>query len=173
METQAPAPEPKPSAYDALSVKERAWVDAYLACGMNQTAASRSMGYKAPEMHGLRMSKNVGVPEAIAERIKAGAMQADEVLYRLAQHARGSLADVLDPEEPATIAAVLESPRVHLVKSVAETRHGIRVEMYDAQAALEKIGKALGLFGAKGTRDDPHVHEVRQSIVIGGTEVVF
>lgn len=136
-------------AYDALSPPRRAFVDHYLACGLNAAAAYRltypNAKAESAETNGPRLIRIDQVGRAVRERMSSGAMQADEVLYRLAEHARGSLADVLGGT-PRSIGDVLQSPKAHLVKSVAETQHGIRVEIYDAQAALEKIGKHLGLF---------------------------
>ena len=112
MPTEAPAPEAKPTdpgsaikapasktpAYDALKPKQREWVDRYFVMGRNATAVSRSMGYKAPEKHGWRMSKNVHVQAAIRERLDALEIEASDVLYRIEQRARASGEDFLSFE---------------------------------------------------------------------------
>lgn len=132
-------------AYDALTDKERAWVDAYLARGLNQTAASRSMGYKAPERHGLRMSKIVGVQAAIKERLAAAAMEADEVLHRLSDMARASIEEILDGVGQISLDGIVASGRAHLVKGYSMTQHGPKVELHDAQSALNTLAKIRGL----------------------------
>jgi phage terminase small subunit len=227
-------------AYDALSAKEQAWVEKCFAAGMNHTAASRSLGYQAPEKHGLRMSKNVHVQAAIRERMAAFRIEANEVLYRVDQRARASAEDLLTfrteitrpkrlrpltealdelrakmefedafvtrsgadekevekhearmaewkrdelrlvmrleqdpgaveawtgpPEETVVaefdLAKMRDAGKLHLVKSVTETKDGRKVELYDAQHADDLLAKHTGLVGPTGTKDDPLHHAV-------------
>lgn len=98
MSADTPTPSETPK-YDACTKKEQTWLEKYFAMGMNQTAASRSMGYKAPEQHGLRMSKNVGVKAAIQERLDGFGIEANEVLYRIDQRARATAEDFVTFEE--------------------------------------------------------------------------
>jgi len=219
-----------------LSQKKQRWIDEYFLCGMNQTEASRRMGYQAPEQHGWRMSKNVDIRAAIKERLYQLQICANEVLFRIQDRARATAADwltfrehqhrdkvwvraaeairqlrediqvesivaarlelsgdemkevdkILDhierrivrlevrsERDPATmvliegplvteIAADFDLPalqaagKLHLIKSTKRDKDGaFRVELYDAHAADVDLGKHLGLFGAKGTKDDP------------------
>lgn len=223
------------SAYERLTTKERLWVDYVLSNGLNKTGASRDLGYKAPERHAMRMSRNVRVQAAIREQMKESAMDADECLFRLGEQGRGTadhflsfetvqettrvwvpvqeaiirLREQIEEEEEVAarlelsgkaleehkghvadiearivrlevkaerdpgymvqvdgplvertysrfdLARMREAGKLHLVKSVKEGRDGTKVELYDAQDALKAIGQAHGLFGAKGTPDDP------------------
>lgn len=81
--------------YDALTRKKREWLDLYFTMGRNATAASRAMGYRAPEKHGYRMSKNVQIGAAIAERLNSLQIRAEDVLYRISQRAEASGEDFL------------------------------------------------------------------------------
>jgi len=96
------------------------------------------------------------------------AMQKAEVLGRLAQQARASIADfyieqaqpILDGEgQPVfdedgnpliTIVTTLDWDALrkngHMIKSLTPTRYGTKVEMYDGQSALVHIGRHLKLF---------------------------
>lgn len=159
---------------EGLTAKQRAFVEAYLSC-LNATEAARRAGYSEKTASVIGW-ENLRKPEIDAE-IKAGlaerAMPADEVLSRLADHARASADDfisiyesplhdvtgqpILDREGRAIIryfpSLDLEKARergvLHLVKKVTYTAHGPAVELYDAQAALVKIGEYHRLFGSK------------------------
>lgn len=83
-------------------------------------------------------------------------MGADEVLSRLAEQARSSIADVITVDERGwRLDLAKVQANGHLVKRIRETREGPDVELHDAQAALSLLGKHLGLF--------VDVHEVRET----------
>jgi phage terminase small subunit len=75
-----------------LSSRQPAFVNEYMRC-WNASEAARRTGSKgkAAWQQAWRMSRNVEVQAAISERIKQAAMDADEVLARLAAQARGEL----------------------------------------------------------------------------------
>lgn len=57
------------------------------------------------------------------------------------------------------VSKMRDEQKLHLLKSLKEDKDGsVRVELYDAQSALKLIGQRHGLFGAKGTEDDPLHH---------------
>lgn len=128
-----------------MNRKQQVFVSEYLKC-WNATEAARRAGYKQPHSQGPRLLENVGVAEAIRARIEEKAMSADEVLLRLAEQARGTMAAFLDENEQIDLEAARRADALHLVKSISQSARGIRIELYDAQAALSLIGKAHGLF---------------------------
>ena len=76
-------------------------------------------------------------------------MGADEVLDRLAEHARGTIADFLEVRDNwvrLDIDQAKGAGVLHLVKKFRQTKQGIEVELYDAQAALQLLGKHHRLF---------------------------
>jgi len=76
-------------------------------------------------------------------------MDADEVLARLADQARGNIADFMNTEVPGGIIDLEKAQELgltHLIKSISWTKQGVKVELYDAQAALVHIGRHLKLF---------------------------
>lgn len=86
-------------------------------------------------------------------------MGADEVLQRLAEHARGNLTPFLDSNaEGLDLKTDRAQANMNTVKKYKVTRRTFRrgdlewdevnteIELYDAQRALELIGKHLALF---------------------------
>lgn len=88
-------------------------------------------------------------------------MSADEVLSRLSDHARGSLAPFIRRDTDGDLYGfdLSETQPLHLLKKASITRRRqkddrdevvtvetITIELYDAQAALALLGKHHGLF---------------------------
>lgn len=163
--------EPKPR-YDAgetkavekLSLKRRRFIEAYLT-SWNATDAARKAGYKDPNKQGPRLLVNGGIKGLIEQRLKESAMGADEVLKRLSDIARSDIGDFLDIGSMAFSVDLNKAKELgitHLVKKVkmrtattlsadgVETEtHTIEAELYDAQDALNTLGKHLNLFNDK------------------------
>lgn len=138
---------------EGLTTKQRAFVEAYLACGFNATEAAKRAGYSEKTAYSIGW-ENLRKPEigaAIRQALAERAMPADEVLARLAEHARGSIGAFLstdDDGKPNGFSLSSERP-LHNVKKVSVTDKGWSFEMYDAQAALVHLGKHHGLFSDK------------------------
>lgn len=150
----------------ALTGKQAAFVEEYL-IDFNATQAALRSGYSEKTAYsiGARLLKNVEVAEAISQRIGETAMTADEVLSRLADHARGSLADfvtVTDDGPTFDFAKAERLGKMHLIKKLRTKKRMYKegkgddaipvtvietdLELYDAQAALQLIGKHHSLF---------------------------
>ena len=71
----------------ALTNKRRVFVYEYLKC-WNASEAARRANFKQPHSQGSRLLENVEVQAYIKARLAETAMSADEVLNRLADHAR-------------------------------------------------------------------------------------
>lgn len=96
-------------------------------------------------------------------------MSADEVLRRLADHARGTIEDFVSfveetnpvsGEKKAVAVIDLEQARelgkLHLLKKFREDKDGSRaIELHDPQAALGQLGRYHGLFLDKTALTDP------------------
>lgn len=126
-----------------LTRRQRMFVENYLSC-WNVTWAARDAGYRHPGVQGQRMLRHPAIKALVAERMKEKAMGADEVLARLAQQARASMADFWRPSGGVDHQAIQNNG--HLIKAITNTSQGLRVELYDAQAALVWLGKAFRLF---------------------------
>lgn len=130
-----------------LSTKQLAFVEHYLQC-WSETEAARRAGYANPNNNAHRLMVNDGVATAIQTRLAELKMSADEVLTRLADHARGSIAPFLfttSAGEPIGFNLSPDRP-LHLVKKVSITDKGASIELHDSQTALALLGKAHGLF---------------------------
>lgn len=133
-----------------LTTKQTLFVDAYLDC-LNATEAARRAGYAHPNKQGPRLLVNVGIAEAVQAGLAERTMPASEVLVRLTNHARGSMADFLRTDAsgaPTGFTLGPDTPQ-HLIKKVSITEKGVSFELYDAQAALVQIGRHYGLFTDK------------------------
>lgn len=146
-----------------LTLKQRLFVEFYLGrANGNASKAAKLAGYAEPGQEGYRLLKNAQIQHAISLRVAEAAMAADEVLARLAAHARGTLDDFLDEEGRVDLDGARQAGALHLLKKYAceEVYEGasleklrlvrkLRLEMYDAQNALVQIGRHHGLFTDK------------------------
>lgn len=132
----------------ALSNKQRVFVEEYLRT-WNATEAARRAGYSEKTAYSIGQ-ENLKKPEvkaAIEARIAEKAMSADEVLLRLADQARSTMADFINDAGEVDLRTAKDNGKLHLVKSYTVTDKGTeRVELYDAQAALVHLGRHHGLF---------------------------
>lgn len=130
-----------------LTRKQRVFIDEYLRC-WNATEAARRAGYseRSACFIGHENLTKPYIAQEIDARIAELKISADEVLIRLAEHARGSLEDFVNPlDGTISLRKAKRLKKLHLVKSYSNTGKGVRIELYDAQGALEKIGKHLKL----------------------------
>jgi hypothetical protein len=138
--------------------RRQLFVEEYLKC-WNATEAARRAGYAHPEKQGWRILQDGKTKSLVAARVAETAMGANEVLYHLAEQARGDIGllfrqdpdGVVDVDWARVVPGVTHSGETqkmlgHLVKSITFTKDGPRLEMYDAQSALVHIGRHLGLF---------------------------
>lgn len=153
-----------------LTNKQRAFIEAYLTC-WNGAEAARQAGYAHPRNSASENLAKPYIREYIRKRLSALTMSADEVLGRLADHARGDIGDFIGKGGVIDLEKAKEQGKIHLLKSIAWTKQGIRIEMQSQQHALELIGKHHGLFVEKrkvvGTGDDGEV-VIR---IIGGIDL--
>lgn len=147
------------------TTKQRAFIEHYLTC-WNATEAARRAGYsaKTAQEQGSRLLSNVIVEAAIDARITELKAGADEVLLRLADHARSTVEDFIDDAGEVNVAAARERRKLHLVKKLKQNvrydKDGGRtvtteIELHDAQAATVQLGRALGVFVDKVAPTDP------------------
>jgi hypothetical protein len=154
----------------ALSKKYRDFIDAYMAHG-NGARAARDSGYqgKRPDQAAYEYLRKPEVREEI-ERRTALLIGRTEVVRRIAERSRTSIADVLrlpSTETPASTEAPKDAPRtllgddmwqidlvkaqetgaIHQIKRLKKGKYGDEVEMYDPLPALEILAKYLKLFG--------------------------
>lgn len=147
-----------------LTNRERLFVEHYLVC-WNASEAARKAGYSAKSAReiGYENLTKPHIAEAVEARIAQIAMSADEVLLRLAEHARGDMGDFFDVDKSGNWAVNLKKAKrqkkLRLIKKVETVTRlvgedqtpetTIKFELHDAQAALVHLGKHHKLFTEK------------------------
>ena len=120
-----------------LTRRRLVFLEEYIAT-WNATEAARRAGFKHPNTQGPRLLVNVCFQEALHKRMEEKAMRANEVLERLAQHAKINVGDfirvkntVVTTKNGSTYEVeVLElnwdeiKARGHLIKSISSTAYG-------------------------------------------------
>lgn len=143
-----------------LNDRQRAFIEFYLSC-WNATDAARKAGYsdKTAQEQSSRLLSNVIIKNAIIERLKEHHADADEVIFRLSKHSRGSIELFLDENDELDLSLARKKGALALAKKIKRTRRTeprkdkepvivttLEIELYDAQAATVQLGKLLGLF---------------------------
>jgi phage terminase small subunit len=152
----APSKRAKAKAKRQLTPQQLVFVEAYLV-SWNATRAALAAGYSAKTAYsqGSRLLKNVEVRALISLRMQEMAMDADEVLARLSDHARSSIESLLTPDNHLDLAVARDSGKLHHIKKLKcrerYDKDGNRtvtteVELHDAQAALVHLGRNHKLF---------------------------
>ena len=128
-----------------MNNKQRVFVEEYLKC-WNATEAARRAGYKHPNVYGSKLLVNISIQQIIQARIEEKCMDADEVLVRLAEQARGVSDDYIDDFGFVRFKELKAAGLTHLIKKVKRNQQGIEIEFYDQQRAMELIGKHLKMW---------------------------
>lgn len=137
----------------ALNRKQRVFVDEYLKC-WNASEAARRAGYseKTAGSQGYDLLKKPEIAAEIDERVKASSMSANEVLERLSDFARVTMADFVDiPETDQRLPTfnllkAIRAGKGHLIKKFKYKAEGdFEFELVDAQAALAQLVKIHGM----------------------------
>lgn len=136
-----------------FSRKQQRFIEEY-PVDFNATQAAIRAGYSEKTAYSIGQ-ENLKKPEiasAIQERIDTLTMRADEVLIRLGQIARGSVADFADIEK---LSDLRNHPLAHLVKKIKSKKRiddagveyvDFEFELYSSHEALRDIGKYHALF---------------------------
>ena len=174
------------SAYDALTLKQRRFVDEYLV-DLNATQAAIRAEYseRNADKIGPELLGKTRVGEAIQERMAARAKRTeitqDRVLRELAKIGFsdirraikwGTLGARIDAEAgEASIANSVElldsddldDDTAAAIQEISQTAQGIKLKLYDKKGALVDIGRHLGMFDdkltLKGDKNAPVVVE--------------
>ena len=150
-----------------LSKKHQAFTSEYLKC-WNSSEAARRSGYRGKaNVVGPRLLADVCIKAEITKRLAEMHMGADEVLKLLADMARGDMGEFLDVSGMGfnldlqdakargltkLIKKVKQKTTIFIAKKESEEDrevHELEIELYDAQAALEKVGRHLDIFPNK------------------------
>lgn len=164
----------------ALTNKQRIFVAEYVV-DFNATRAAIAAGYSENSARAIG-HENLTKPDIAAEignAISHRCMTKDEVLIRLAEHARGSMDDFTEitPAGPLfDFNKAKKAGKLHLIKKLKTktktyitgekdneelvTEVEVDFELYDAQSALEKIGRVHKLFTDKVDINAKNIHNL-------------
>lgn len=135
---------------DGLTLKQRKFVEAYLGrANGNATEAARLAGYACPGSVGHENLSKPEIQHVIQRRLKENVMSADEVLARLADDARCSMAyfiSIKGGQVSLDLEKAERMGKMHLITELAPTRYGWKIKLRDGQAALIQLGRYYGLF---------------------------
>lgn len=133
-----------------LSDQEQAFCEYYLIHWTGAKAA-RLAGYSehTARQQASRMLKRKAIKAYIDKRLEELKISADEVLTRLTDHARGSMADFIQVDDKGwfdfNFSEANKQGKLHLIKSfkIKPNKFGteVEVELYDAQSALVTLAK--------------------------------
>ena len=145
----------------ALTKKQKTFVEEYL-IDLNATQAAIRSGYSpstAKEIGCENLTKpniKAAIDKAMAERSKRTGICADRVLQELAKIAFVNPADVIDVEDVSILAnairedtACIQSVKVKSMDTDKGSSIEREVKFYDKKAALELLGKHLGMWNDK------------------------
>lgn len=145
-----------------LSPMERVFLINHLA-GESQVNAARVAGYKWPDKQGSRIANTPKMRAAIDEVLTRQEMGKLELIAQLSEQARNVQADYIMPDGTVDLPRLIADGKRRLIKGTKHTRYGVEVEFMPAFESQVKMAQYHGLFGAKGTEDDP-LHSVGMSL---------
>lgn len=141
-----------------LTDKQKLFTDEYL-IDLNATQAAIRAGYsvKTANEQGARLLANVSISDAIskamATRSRRTGITADRVLNELAKIGFANAADIIDFDTAKVRhdasdedKACIQSIKIKKSSSDTGSMTEREVKLYDKKAALELIGKHLGMF---------------------------
>lgn len=145
-----------------LNNKQRAFIAEYLR-DFNATQAAIRVGYSAKTARaiGSKLLTKVDIAAAIQAEISERAMGADEVLQRLAEHARGDVGDFMSIDSMSFSLDLQKAKELGLTRLIKKVKdrvvmtskdgeetetHTLEIELYDAQSALVTLAKVHRLF---------------------------
>ena len=149
---------PKPAKGETLTNKQKLFVSHYLTC-WNATEAARRAGHPEKTAYAIG-AENLRKPQIkilIDQYMAKNVMSSNEVLSRISQMASGNLIDVLNADDEFDFELARDKGLLHLVKKLkrrqytdkdGNTTRETEVELYNAQDALEKLGRHYRLFAS-------------------------
>lgn len=136
-----------------LTVYEAMFVNYFMGeAGFNRTKAAKMCGFLHAKEMGYQLLNRPAVKAAIKAKLNKAAMSVEELLIRLTEQASSSIEDCMSRGPNGWHLDLDKAKRLgkmHLIKKITPTAHGLSVEMYPADAAREQLMRYHGLFRDK------------------------
>jgi hypothetical protein len=131
-----------------LTDKQRRFVSYYLGVSAgNATDAARRAGYLHPDVLGARLVRKSSIRAKIEAQLGEAALTADEIVSRLSAQAESSMADFIRVNKRGSISLRLDDAQKRgQLGLIKRGKYGWEIELYDAQKALELLGRYRGLW---------------------------
>lgn len=134
-----------------LTAKQRTFALEYIIC-KNGTEAARRAGYAGDDatlaVTASRLLRNAKVVAFINERFAESTMRADEVVARLSEQAAADMGDFIKIRNGIPFFDLEKAAarnKLHLIQSFENTKNGLKLKLYDAQAAQRTLAQHHGL----------------------------
>lgn len=152
----------------SLTNKQRVFIEEYLKC-WNATEAARRAGYSERYLNtnASKLLQNTTIEAEVEARIEEKTMAADELLIRVAEHARGNLSKYILLNGEIDIERLKADGMGHLLKKYKKVKKRtiskdgrefeteyIEAELYPADSAHDKLMKYHGLYDTKPSLGD-------------------
>lgn len=171
----------------SLNDKQRRFVNEYL-IDLNATQAAIRAGYsqKTAYSHGERLLKNVEIRKLVGERMgdreQRTEITQDRVLQELAKLAFFDVRKIFNPDgtlkqivelDDDTAAAVAGMDVIELSDDNEKSQRLKKIKLSDKRAALELIGRHLGIFNDKLNLGFPSVDNLTPEQVHGVVDALI
>lgn len=155
-----------------MTAKTKLFIEKYLGdARLNAAKAARLAGYSraTAKEQGYRLLSQPDVRRAIDDRLRPAALSADEAMFLLSEHARGTVEpflydehddDELSPRGTLRLDTEAAKENAHLLKEVSQVttdlgdglqKTTVKIKLHDPQTALVQLLRARGVF--KGSDD--------------------
>lgn len=157
--------------HENLSPKEQRFIERYLET-FNATQSVKDAGYKVKNDNvaaviGHELLRKPKIQRVIQERLETESMSAGEITQRFTNMGRGDVKYFLKTDQHGQVAIDLNSALAkkhsYLIKKVSQWKKRSKdgnewiiktvIELHDAQAAMDKLAKAQGLY-----RDETNIN---------------
>lgn len=136
-----------------MNDRQRAFAEKYIELHMNGVQAYMEVygidDYNVAGASASRLLKNVKIRAYINDRLKAMAIGADEVLHLVREQATGTIRDFLDDDDNLDLAKARRLNKLHLIKKYEKTKDGVKIELYPADSAQDKLMRYHSLYNDK------------------------
>ncbi|MBD3203732.1 hypothetical protein GF327_05525 [Candidatus Woesearchaeota archaeon] len=129
--------------------QQKIFVEFYLKHQMNATKAAKMAGYSSPS-YGRELIMKPHIQESIKKQFKEKkekiSLQAEDVIMNLKNIVFADITQYVRLKNGKVKIKDLSKADTSVIQSITQTKHGIKLKLYDKMKALELLGKYFALF---------------------------